>query len=357
WTVRRAWPADDRIDLELAGPGGRLLAAVASGGRLDPVGLDDRRLPALSGWAAVPGARLVVHRPRRRAVVEVPRGAGPVAGVAASSTAGRPSYVKVARPPSAERALRAHRTLASLLADAPGAPALPQVDAADPAAGWVRTASLPGRSLLDVLADPRSDAAALDVAGTAAGNALGVLARTTPAGLPEHASPDEAAVLSTWVDRLARYAPLGGDVVARVRDLAHHALAELTALPTAPAVTAHRDLHDQQVLVHRGRAALLDLDTAAAADPGLDEGNLLAHLDLRVWQGLATAARARRLARAVVAARSAVAPVDAARVAAHHRATRARLAALYAFRPGARTVVPRLLDSPSVVLPDVPAPV
>jgi hypothetical protein len=54
--------------------------------------------------------------------------------------------------------------------------------------------------------------------------------------------------------------------------------------PPAQAVTAHRDLHDGQWLVHRGRPCLLDFDLLCRAEPELDPANFLAHLELRRLQ-------------------------------------------------------------------------
>lgn len=54
--------------------------------------------------------------------------------------------------------------------------------------------------------------------------------------------------------------------------------------PAAKEVLAHRDLHDGQWLVHRGRACLLDFDLLCRAEPELDPANFLAHLELRRLQ-------------------------------------------------------------------------
>ncbi len=53
----------------------------------------------------------------------------------------------------------------------------------------------------------------------------------------------------------------------------------------------HRDLHDKQVVVG-AHIGLLDLDTLAVGERALDLANALAHLELRVDQGLMTAAAA-----------------------------------------------------------------
>ncbi len=47
-----------------------------------------------------------------------------------------------------------------------------------------------------------------------------------------------------------------------------------------PSVPSHRDYHPGQLLVRPQGATVLDLDTAAMAEPELDVGNFLAHLDL-----------------------------------------------------------------------------
>ena len=352
WRVRRAWPRDDRLDLELLGPDGHLLAAVASDDHVHPVGFDDPRLPALSAWASRPGTTVVVHRPGRRAVLRVDGG-------------GRSSYVKVARPRAVRRAVQAHRTVGSLMSGRPGTPEVPVVEAVGPGDAWFRISGLRGRSLLDLARDPGVPAQALDAAGAAAGRCLAALAATVPTELERWGVDDEVRVLDGWLDRLQRHDPLGRRTTDAIRRLASSAAESLLALPDRPVVTAHRDLHDKQLLVASadrfsdttpatpGGAGLIDLDTAAAADPALDEANLLAHLDLRVWQGVVERDRARRIADALVRTRQEVAPVEAGRVAAHRRVVRARLAALYCFRPGARAVVPRLLTAPEVVAPEV----
>ncbi len=65
-----------------------------------------------------------------------------------------------------------------------------------------------------------------------------------------------------------------------------------------PAVRAHRDLHDGQLLEHEGGLALIDFDLLCLADEALDPGNLLAHLELRALQGLVPTEGARACAAA-----------------------------------------------------------
>ena len=77
---------------------------------------------------------------------------------------------------------------------------------------------------------------------------------------------------------------------------------------------------------------MLDVDTLGLGDPALDLGNLLAHLDLRVEQGWTDRGSARDVEAGVLAGYR---PDErTTQAAAGYRAlTRARLRALYAFRP------------------------
>lgn len=100
---------------------------------------------------------------------------------------------------------------------------------------------------------------------------------------------------------------------------------------TSERVLLHRDLHDKQVLVDEaGEVGVLDFDLLAAGDPALDLGNLLAHLDLRAAQGLVVDAAPLR---AAVLAGYGPSGAVLSRLPAYERATRLRLAAVYAFRP------------------------
>ena len=144
-----------------------------------------------------------------------------------------------------------------------------------------------------------------------------------------------------------------GGTAARLAADADAAAEALRALPPLPPVLAHRDLHDGQVLLTAGSAAdlaaatpgLLDLDTAALADPALDAGNLLAHLDLAAAAGHADAARA-----AAVGVVEHVA-LDPARIQVLRRAAAVRLCAVHAYRPAGPEVVPALLAGDTRVAP------
>ena len=60
--------------------------------------------------------------------------------------------------------------------------------------------------------------------------------------------------------------------------------AESEKLQNSALLPAHRDFYDKQILIHGKTLTIIDWDTFAMADPGLDFGNFTAHLKLRGLQ-------------------------------------------------------------------------
>jgi len=328
--LSRAWPRSaEHLLLDLVAPSGASVAgqwfadrkqaarvaartgapASRSGGVvLQPDGAD-RRLPALAGLLREGDARLVAHRPERRAVVRSADG----------------TYAKVVRPEHAAQVAEATRAAA-----VPGLH-VPRVLDVDETAGVVTTAALPGVTLHQLLADRSSQAVA---AARAVGAALALLhASPLPVGAVVHDGAAELAVLHRW-ERLA----------------AAHGFAGAEPLPdvlpgpggAGPLVPVHRDLHDKQALFDGDRVGLLDFDLAAAGEAALDLANLLVHLELRGLQGIGTSELVRAAADAVL---EGYAPSEAvlARLPAYDLATRRRLVAVYGFRPRHAAAARRLL--------------
>lgn len=333
----RAHPGPDRLHLELRDDAGRrvvgqwvpdpqqatrVAAQTARTGPVEAFGElvlqhagADRRLVVLAALVAE-GAELVVHRPERRAVVRT------VAG----------EWTKV---------VRASRTgdLVRRMGAAHAVPGItvPEVTAWDDTAGTIALSTLPGVTLHDLLTTgvPAQVAARL-------GRAIRRLhdagadpdGATATSGAPAHDLAAEVDVTRGLLDLARTHGALDALEVAAVERQVATAAARVAtvARPTTPALL-HRDLHDKQLLVDGEEAGMLDVDTLG--DPGLDLGNLLAHLDLRVWQGWATREVASRVEQGVVAG---YAPDGRTLAAAQgYRAlTAAKLRALYAFRPGDR---------------------
>lgn len=132
----------------------------------------------------------------------------------------------------------------------------------------------------------------------------------------------EIALLRQWEARVSQAFPDLGTVLRPRIALTCDAL---RALPAVAPVTCHRDLHEGQILLFRGQAALLDFDTLSRGDPAMDLGNLQAHLDLA---GL----RHGRSFTAYSTAMDRLFPqIKLSRIAVWRRAARLRLAMIWAF--------------------------
>lgn len=287
----------------------------------------DARLVSLARLVAG-GAELVVHRPERRAVVRGKSAAGPV-------------WTKAVRPRRAGEVVRRMQ----VAADVPGLRA-PVVTGWDEECGTITLSHLPGRTLHDLLHGPVVDGPAADVAESV-GEALGVAVGESVRRLHDAGEVDGVAGhdLGAEVDAtrglldLARHhrALTVGRLEALHQDAARAAAVVVGAGWVGRRSLLHRDLHDKQLLVDVGAdgaldVGMLDVDTLGLGDPALDLGNLLAHLDLRVEQGWTDRGSARDVEAGVLAGYR---PDErTTQAAAGYRAlTRARLRALYAFRP------------------------
>jgi Ser/Thr protein kinase RdoA (MazF antagonist) len=356
--LRRAWPrAADHLLLEyLAGEGqivpaqwfaahGRCAAVAAETGRtvagsaarpparsalwrapqseapqlLLQVGVD-RRLPGLTPLLARPDATLLVHRPERRAVLRLGRGAGA-------------RYAKIVPPRRVAQLVAMHQAAVALTHDLCATPALV---ASEQTHGAVIFAALAGRSLYELL-----DAEPLVAAAAGLGRTLARFHHAPePVRLPTHFGGDEAQLLERWVVLAQAYCPELREALASALPPA----CELLAQPPSRIGPLHRDLYDKQVFVaDDGAIGLLDFDTLACGEPALDLANVLAHLELRALQGCCSWAMADAAARALLAGYDPPAATRD-RLPCYLAATRLRLACVYAFRPRWRQLVPALIE-------------
>lgn len=296
----------------------------------DPRAIDDPELPGLAVVCAEPGARLIAHRPGRRAVVRVDGPAGT-------------EFVKVVRPRRFESvASRARRVEGLREARAP------RVVAEDAALGLLRLESVGERTLLELTADEASGTALVAAAWHATGRALAELHALDPRGLEAHGPEEEVCATRKALEAAAASGAIADEEAERRLASVARRLRELGGRPAA---TIHRDLHDKQVLLARGadavdpRVGLIDVDTLAAGDPALDIANLLVHIRLRAAQGLVAPRRAAIARRALLTALREDPRVDPAAwdvVPAYAEATRARLVGVYAVREGEHAAVAAL---------------
>lgn len=319
-TVRRAWPRDDDLVLELVGPAGAVRAGVRRPDgtvELHPPGSD----PGLVGLAAATGdaggsQHVVAHRLGRRAVVRDGTG-----------------WVKVVRPSKLTSVVDRHRQFATAVATTDTRVA--DIIAADAGRGTVLFEHLDGRPMLDHT-EP------VDAAQRVAAAVQDWWRRAAPPALPVHDAAAECAVLDSWAASAARHRAIPPSHRAAFTSAVRSAQRDLAALRACPYRLAHRDLHDGQLLVCGDRVAVLDLDTAARADPALDIANLLAHVDLAAALGRIDEPTAAAVAAAL--ARVLDGPAHSKAVDAYRAAARVRLVAVHAFRPGTRWAALTLLE-------------
>lgn len=280
----------------------------------------DRRLPVLSRLLLHEDATLVAHRPERRAVVRL----------------GADRYAKVVRSGRTQGVVAPLRLLHL------DGVRLPEVVSVNDRRGVVTVSAVPGRTMLEQTRDPAvpDDGLAAQVAGVGAAvrrlhEHAGGLHRS------EHDGAAELAAAQRWLVAAHEHQLLPDH---RWRRALEAVAARIPDPPRRPSLL-HRDLHDKQVVLSPGAdVGLLDLDLVARGDPAVDLANLLAHVDLRVRQGLCSPARGERLGAALL---DGYAPgtdvVD--RLGPYVALTRLRLAGVYSFRPSPPGLVDDLLAS------------
>lgn len=317
--VRRAWPGKrGAVVFEFFDDEGRLCAGeVRADSSVKRAAFgEDSKLPALAGVLAKnPGARLLVHRLGRRAVLRTDS-----------------SFVKVVRSGKAEGIAAASATVAELAPQA-GLRAA-QVLAADDST--VCFSPVAGSPIL--AADSEAE---IRKGWTALLEALPAFQRLCPPGLGTYDAAAEAATLDAWCEKVQSYGwgSLPSDTL----------LAAVERVKSQLAATAdehlllHRDLHDGQLLFDGQSIGVLDLDTAAFGEAALDWGNLLAHLYLRAMQGQISERLAEELAG--FTARAALdAGVSLTRLDAYAQAAALRLVFVYRFRPSEAYLLDRWAD-------------
>ncbi len=94
----------------------------------------------------------------------------------------------------------------------------------------------------------------------------------------EFGPDEECAIVRRWQDVLRHVAPTVADEAAELVDAISVLAAEVQ---TRQPVTVHRDFYEKQLIVSPECITVLDLDTIARGDAGVDLGNFLAHQLLR----------------------------------------------------------------------------
>lgn len=321
-----AWPRPLRRLLD----GGRarwLLDDAVAAWRLkdDPVleGVADLLDPDRLGSEHGSGSRgrLLGYKPLRRAVIRLEDSAGQAH-----------RFVKHVRPGRA-REIADRQAILETWARASSGFSLPELLAVHHGPDSLTWAAAPGVTVERALRDTRGRAAA----AAALGRCLASLHRH-PARLPLTRS--RAAELETTAAWTTLGAPLVldsglGSTLGELEAVAAH-------LTHGRPVLSHCDLHDGQFLLGEEGTYLLDFDTLALAEPELDLGNLLAHLDLLGFAHteLEDLGLEEILVEAYVRERGPL--PDRQRLAWYRALSALRLACVHALRPETRHLAPRL---------------
>ncbi|MGI6877496.1 hypothetical protein [Microbacterium sp. gxy059] len=319
WMIARVWPGDP-APFEARRGGeirGGLLRADGTAEMLAPG--EDPALPALGALAR--RGTIVSHRPGRRAVVRLAEGKG---------------YAKALRRGRGEAAADAHERGADAFS---GGFAVPRLLARG--ADAIEIEAIPGRTLHELGGDRDLSEEQWRAAWRAWREAwVSSVADADASALPPHDAQDEARILSEWAERAAERAR--DDREADLLRTAAGRLAGRVVAGAGPArAAAHRDLHDKQLLWDPEHGiGVIDLDTCARADPALDLGNLLAHVEFAVVQGAWPRRRA-RLARGEIASAARALDVGPERLDAWRRAARFRIASVHLLRPPGRDAARR----------------
>lgn len=316
-SIRRSWPtADGGLICEGYDTEGLLRA-----GTIDPHGnawvspyATDAKLPDLRPSHS---DTLVVHRWGKRAVI-----------------IGRDEVTKYLRRGKAQGIADASRTLAHMCQEA----GLGSAEVTEVGEAHLSFTLLPGQTL-NILAEE----------GLAGWEVLAehwpALAKHT-ADLPVHTPEKEAHVLQTWHKHALRHESLTpmGRLGVTVDDVCRELIDSDHCAPQNQWVSAHRDLHDKQLLWDGSTLSVLDLDTAARAEGALDLGNLRAHIELRIVQGRFPEHMRHALNDTIDSIADALG-VSEQRLATYEQASRLRLAFVYSFRPSAQRWLPEWVDT------------
>jgi aminoglycoside phosphotransferase (APT) family kinase protein len=281
--------------------------------------------PALALESAGPvstGAHILGYKPLYRCVL---RGGD------------RTSGAWIAKLYAGDRGLRAAETYASLGdLEEPASVVIPRPEQYDRPQRMLRWRVFDGESLLQSLeADARPDLV------KRAAEVIAHLHVRNTRWVRRHTADDELATVARWVRFASSVSPA---LHARLAKALDDLQAAAALMPAGRYVPSHRDFYDKQILVDGERSVLLDLDTACLAEPELDIGNFLAHLQLRELQGGLDGAGplSVEFTRHYWEAGGAI---DPERVEFYQACTHLRLACVYLARPQWTGLVGRLLDS------------
>ncbi|MDH3693547.1 MAG: phosphotransferase, partial [Gammaproteobacteria bacterium] len=133
------------------------------------------------------------------------------------------------------------------------------------------------------------------------------------------------------------------DMASTVEKALKNVVQELNQCRQFTPALVHRDFYEKQILIDGDETILLDFDTLCMADPALDVGNFIAHLELNRLQGILEIENAKAIfSDAYEGCQS---DEFQRRVMIYTQSAALRLACLYAFWPRWRRVCEPLLQA------------
>lgn len=239
---------------------------------LDPAEME----PRLATLLAVPGAaphrvaleqaRVVRHKPGRRALVEYALAADPPGAFGSSFR-----LLGKCRARGADaRTFRAARALRAAGLDGRDGVEIPRALGVLPELRMWLQEKVPGATAWEGLAGDRGEALARRIA-----EALHRLHAAPLVPQRTHGIEDELRILDARLRSVAELRPAWTARLARLLEACRRCAADV---PAVGARGIHRDFHPDQLVVSDGRLAVVDLDLYCAGDPALDVGNFCAHL-------------------------------------------------------------------------------
>ena len=212
---------------------------------------------------------------------------------------------------------------------------IPEIYGSDEESGAIFMESAPGSSLHNLLKN-----IILKDGCIAAAKLLRKLRSLDAKNLKVYMILDELGNIRRNIELIGHMFPEFKDQFDKTFD----ALTEAQIEETENKMIAHRDFYDKQVLYSENRTTLIDCDNIAIADPALDYGNFVAHLELRKLQHPEAEDNIEKGRKAFMENYEIPDEGFIARSYWWTAATFLRLAALYALRPRWRSLAPGILD-------------
>lgn len=245
------------------------------------------------------------------------------------------AFCKLVKPKRSRRLVERNRALEDAFANCSGGEVvIPEILFADSDRGVIINRAVVSTPLYDLI-----DKELFDVSCASAGAAICALHSASLSDLSQTTAIDELVESQRRSAQIARLFPeLGRALMKRLESLEDRMI-DISA-PLAP---CHGDYYDKQALYQDGALTMIDFDSLRLADPALDVGNFIAHLNLRGLQRHQSATAFDGAERAFLRSYGNKEAAFAERVRWWRVISLLRLVCVYVLRPKWKALAPRLL--------------